>query len=131
MSSPANRRGFLRGLTTLPLIGGSVALIGAPSAVAASVTPGMLATYSAWLDIERRALHDASCANRAANFIPYINPGANYHWGEESFDRRRWGVEAQMRAPIVLAAVGCQLTSPEAERQWEDVFRFDRHGGER
>ncbi|WP_419830628.1 hypothetical protein [Methylobacterium sp.] len=129
MTAPASRRGFLRGLTTLPLIGGSVALIGAPSAVAASITPGMLATYSAWLDIERRALHYASCVHRDANFIPYINPGANYHWGEAAFDRHRWGIEAQMRAPIVLAAVGCPLTSAEAEQQWQDVFRFDRHGG--
>ncbi len=128
MNAPASRRGFLRGLTTLPLIGGSVALIGAPSAVAAPVTPGMLATYSAWLDIERRALHHASCANGATAFIPYINPGAEYHFGQQAFDRHRWGVEAQMRAPIVLAAVGCPLTSAEAELQWQDVFRFDRHG---
>ena len=128
MTGPSNRRGFLRGLTTLPLIGGSVTLIGSPTQAAEPVTPGMLATYSAWLDIERRALHDASCVSRDANFIPYINPGANYHWREAAFDRHRWGVEAQMRAPIVLAAVGCPLSSSEAEQQWQDVFRFDRYG---
>ena len=44
--APASRRGFLRGLTTLPLIGGGVALIGAPSAVAEPVTRSMLETYS-------------------------------------------------------------------------------------
>ena len=117
-----------RGLTTFPLISGSVALIGAPSAVAATITPSMLATYSTWLDIGRGALHDASTIERDAKFIPYINPAANYRFGEAAFDRRRWGVEAQMRAPIVLAAVGCPLTSPGAEQQWEDVFRFDRPG---
>lgn len=31
MSGPASRRGFLRGLTTLPLIGGGVTLIGRPA----------------------------------------------------------------------------------------------------
>lgn len=126
MSGPASRRDFLRGLTTLPLIGGSVALIGAPSAVAASVTPGMLATYSCWLDTERRALHYASLENRNSDFIPYINPAPNFHWGTAAFDRERSGIAAQMRAPLVLAAVGCPLTS--AEKQWGPVFRFARHG---
>lgn len=47
---PSSRRGFLRGLTRLPLIGGGVALIGAPTAVAEPLTPALLDSYEAWLD---------------------------------------------------------------------------------
>ncbi|WP_066922873.1 hypothetical protein [Methylobacterium sp. CCH5-D2] len=49
--SPA-RRGFLRGLVSLPLIGGGVTLIGAPTAVAQPVTPGLLDAYADWLAVE-------------------------------------------------------------------------------
>ena len=56
MSLPSNRRGFLRGLTTLPLVGGGVTLIGAPSAVAEPLTPALLDSYDAWLFYERRYL---------------------------------------------------------------------------
>ncbi|MCJ2126656.1 hypothetical protein [Methylobacterium sp. J-077] len=52
MSGPGNRRGFLRGLTMLPLIGGGVTLIGAPSAVALPVTPALLKAYTDWLAVE-------------------------------------------------------------------------------
>ena len=49
MTAPASRRGFLRGLTTLPLIGGSVALIGKPSAVAVPVSDELRTRYLGWL----------------------------------------------------------------------------------
>jgi len=52
MTTPANRRGLLRGLTTLPLIGGSVTLIGAPTAAATPVTPALLRAYADWLAVE-------------------------------------------------------------------------------
>ena len=51
-----DRRTFLRQLTTLPLIGGSVALIGAPSAVAELASTPMLVSYANWLFYERRLL---------------------------------------------------------------------------
>lgn len=57
MTGPASRRGFLSGLATLPLIGGSVALIGSPSAVAQPVTRDLLVGYSDWLLLERRILN--------------------------------------------------------------------------
>lgn len=56
MSGPASRRGFLSGLATLPLIGGSVALIGSPSAVAEPLNQRLLDAYDEFLDGERRAL---------------------------------------------------------------------------
>lgn len=41
MTGPESRRGFLRGLVSLPLIGGGVTLIGAPTAAATPVTPDL------------------------------------------------------------------------------------------
>ncbi|MCJ2048615.1 hypothetical protein [Methylobacterium sp. J-070] len=120
MSGPANRRGFLRGLTTLPLIGGSVALIGTPVRAAQPVTPGMLATYSAWLHFEQRAIQ---CAVGMENgtFIPCLNPGSHFHF--DHFSKDRFALDAQLRAPVVLSAVGCPLTSVEAEEAWATTFR--------
>ncbi|GJD58370.1 hypothetical protein [Methylobacterium dankookense] len=123
MSAHSSRRGFLRGLTSLPLIGGSVALIGTPTRAAVPVTPGMLATYSAWLHFERRAL-DVSFNDDAlsrGNFVPCLNPGSEFHWQtrRSSFEE---GLAAQRRAAIVLAAVGCPLTSAEAEEQWASTY---------
>ena len=120
MSGPSNRRGFLRGLTTLPLVGGSVALIGAPSAVAEPVTPGMIATYMAWLHYEQRAIQ-SSVGMREGTFIPCVNPGSSYHFPRD-FDMDRFGLEAQLRAPLVLSTVGCPLTSVEAEDMWAQSF---------
>lgn len=119
-----SRRGFLRDLTTLPLVGGSVALIGSPSAAAVPVTPGMLATYSAWLWFERRALMDGAVGGTADSFVPCVNPGSVFHF-PRNFDRRRFGYEAAQRAPVILAAAGCALTSPDAEAYWGDTFRTE------
>ncbi|MFG1179945.1 hypothetical protein [Xanthobacter versatilis] len=43
------RRGFLRGLLSLPLIGGGVTLIGTPIAAAVPVTSDLLEHYQAFL----------------------------------------------------------------------------------
>ena len=47
-----NRRAFLRGLASLPLIGGGVALIGNPTASAVPVTDALRDHYIAWLSTE-------------------------------------------------------------------------------
>ena len=49
----ADRRTFLRGLASLPLIGGSVAILGQPTAAAVPVTDRLLDSYQAWLTYER------------------------------------------------------------------------------
>ncbi len=46
------RRGFLRRLAALPLIGGGVTLIGAPTAAAAPVTTALMRRYVDWLSRE-------------------------------------------------------------------------------
>lgn len=115
MSRPQDRRGFLRGLAGLPLIGGSVALIGSPTAAAVQPTYGMLATYTAWLDGERR--HVAWAAG-FGGMVPCMNPGHAFHSG----DPVKVGQAAMARAPVVLSAVGCRLTCPEAEEMWGPAF---------
>ena len=113
MSAPSDRRGFLRGLVSLPLIGGGVTLIGSPSAVAAPVTGGTIATYIAWLHFEQRYL---MWGCNAEKFIPMMNPGACFH-GRSRVHPTVTARQAALRAPLILAAAGCQLTCPEAEEQ--------------
>ncbi|MHC2017158.1 hypothetical protein [Methylobacterium sp. CM6247] len=113
MSGPASRRGFLSGLASLPLIGGSVTLIGKPTAAAVSVTGGTVATYLAWLHFEQRYL---MWGINGDGFIPMMNPGAVFH-GRDGQHPRDSAREAIQRAPIMLAAAGCPLTHPEAEEQ--------------
>lgn len=52
----SDRRGFLRGLVSLPLIGGGLTLIGSPTAAAVPVTPDLLEGYKTWLHYESRFL---------------------------------------------------------------------------
>jgi len=118
MSAPASRRGFLCGLTTLPLIGGSVALIGSPSAVAEPVNSSLLDTYGTWLFYERRWLqferygvggdqnHDGRFAildrasGKAFDYVSMDNEAGRYH-GREGED------PASSRAALILSAAGC------------------------
>ena len=114
------RRGILRGLATLPLIGGSVDIIGAPRAVAEPVTATLLSNYHSWLFFERRLLaHElarlpevqrlygrqaagVTCFDtvRAVdNHIRCDNAGGEFH----TYKR---GHEAATRAALVLSTVG-------------------------
>ena len=43
--APHDRRSFLRGIAALPLIGGSVAILGKPTQAAVPVTHDMLCAY--------------------------------------------------------------------------------------
>jgi hypothetical protein len=51
------RRGFLRGLTTLPLIGGGVTLIANPTRAAEPINDQLLDTYEKCLFFERHTLY--------------------------------------------------------------------------
>ena len=116
MTAPASRRGFLRGLTTLPLIGGSVALIGAPAAVAEPVTPRLLREYHDWLMFERSCLiREIEGGARTAHGPDGIY-GSALRW-HRARGERRLDSEGEMmgdgvsfpstRAALVLSAVGC------------------------
>ena len=113
MRAPASRRGFLRSLLTLPLIGGGVSLIGAPSAVAQPVTRQLLETYSAWLMEERMSLHEelfpeAEPVLRHISAVPVqLEPENQFYIPPlpSSWDR---AASASTRAALVLASVGCE-----------------------
>ena len=49
----SDRRAFLRGLASLPLIGGSVAILGRPTAAAVPMSRDMPCSYASWLFFEQ------------------------------------------------------------------------------
>ncbi len=55
LSTTAPRRGFLRALAMLPLIGGGITLLGAPSAAAVPTTCALLRRYQSFLCRENLA----------------------------------------------------------------------------
>lgn len=99
-----SRRGFLRQLCSLPMIGGGVTLIGQPTASAVPVTQDLLLNYSTWLDMERRFLTWEMCGDDKSKFdgmhrtIWLDNDAARYH---------RDDVSPSTRAALVLSTVGC------------------------
>lgn len=121
MNGPGSRRGFLRGLVSLPLIGGGVTLIGAPSAVAVPTSLPLLKRYAAWLAREHGRVHD--------EFLRLAPPDQHY-WGEPHFASSpmqpisdlamsHWPRDpvaiahaqtgtAGARAALVLSTVGCE-----------------------
>lgn len=102
---PASRRGFLRGLTRLPLIGGSVALIGAPSAVAEPVTLDLLREYETWLGIEHTRIGRMLRPGDNTTSIQFHGPA--YEWHYDGVGRRYLHGDPSTRAALVLATVGC------------------------
>ena len=107
------RRAFLRGLVTLPLIGGAVTLIGNPVRADGVPAPALLERYVAWL------------ANEHAAAAFELDGGPLWSYAGWSWDRLRYraplgwfpdapDVEAHVlatkpstRAALVLSAVGC------------------------
>src|SRR4051812_4964072 len=105
MHDPNTRRSFLRGLTTLPLIGGGVTLIGKPTATAVPVTPELLDAYNEWLFVERRMLCIEQYGKQGGRegFVP-ANTGAHlFHF--PPFERGGWKVtpNPSTRAALVLS----------------------------
>lgn len=112
----APRRGFLRSLATLPLIGGSVAVLGDPVASAAPITEQLLNRYDAWLEIERAHLRIELFGGRKHGLASRFE--LVWHDTEKGeifdFDRvgligsghRRGEPLPSTRAAVVLSAVG-------------------------
>lgn len=120
MNSPSSRRGFLRALTALPLVGGGLSLVGTPSAVAVPVTSELRTRYLGWL---AREYTEAFVEQEGFNFI-----GAGYDAGSAYvaayLERKRDGLRylteghhgyecppvplspPSTRAALVLSAVG-------------------------
>lgn len=114
-----DRRSFLRGLATLPLIGGSVAILGRPTAAAVPVTPELLNGYKWWLHTEHRMLcyemtgFDEARAKEAERAFYTDHPAVDWHfqWSNPDGWMAGWNDASQpsSRAAVVLSAVGCPL----------------------
>ena len=116
MSVPQDRRGFLRGLASLPLVGGSVALIGQPSAVAEPVTDRLMWSYKEWLFFEHRMISYelAGYDLPLAHEIERIGGGDvtdwHFQWSREGMRGPAGWIDAPQpstRAALVLSTVDC------------------------
>ena len=111
-----SRRGLLRGLATLPLIGGSVALIGKPTAVAVPMTLPLIDRYVAWLAAEHAA---AIVAHEELHYPHLVGTGSlEQRWNRQPMfwfpddpvaHANVRATSPATRAAIVLSAVGCPL----------------------
>ncbi len=111
------RRDFLRGLATLPLIGGGLTLIGKPTSVAEPVTLRLLDAYKTWLHFERRAvawemamLPDVVASyggNRSSRFDGLDHHATMTDIGDvPRFHQYDGSAPAGARAALVLSTVG-------------------------
>ena len=125
----SDRRTFLRGLATLPLIGGSVALIGKPTAAAVPVTEDLLYSYNQWLFYERRLLcveqfgmRGGKGSSMMESFVPHCDD--NFHFPDHP---TKWTdvPKPSTRAAIVMATVGAS-TSEMASLQHHASISFLR-----
>lgn len=110
-----SRRGFLRGLVLLPLIGGGLTLVGQPTAAATPVTLPMMTRYVAWLareyaaalvDLERfKHPDDPNYAEWRAEWTRALP----LFWSPKDAvaDANVLGARPSTRAAVVLSAVGC------------------------
>ena len=109
----ADRRAFLRGLASLPLIGGGVTLIGNPTAAAVPATYDLLDRYMDFLAIELRETVIQSREMYAARH------GHGGSWVRETTMRQMWAPERPWlqaildadgkpsgRAAVILSAAG-------------------------
>lgn len=126
LAYPLPRRGFLAGLAKLPLVGGSVALLGQPSAVAEPVSEALLWSYKSWLHYEQRMLsyelagHDRDRSKDISRLFFMACPGADWHfqWARKGMrGLSGWDDAPQpsTRAALVLSAVGCDWHLNEAD----------------
>ena len=115
-----SRRTFLRGRAGLPLLGGSVALIGAPTAAAVPVTPDLLHSYKSWLHMEHRMVsfelagHDQRLGKEMERFHFAGTPGDRWHmqWAREGARGPAGWIDAPQpstRAAVILSAAGVPL----------------------
>ena len=119
LAAATQRRGFLAGLASLPLVGGSVALLGRPSAVAEPITEALIWGYKDWLYYEHRMLsyelagYDPEQAKLVERLSRYSKAGPAGDW-HFNFPTRKgsrlagWPEAPQpsTRAALVLSAAG-------------------------
>ncbi|GJE00013.1 hypothetical protein [Methylobacterium isbiliense] len=105
MTSQHDRRGFLRGLVTLPLVGGGITLIGAPTGVAEPASDWLLQNYSTWIERERRRVAEVLGAGGAVQIL--YGPASDWFDQELATPPEEIRTRVATRAAVVLSAVGC------------------------
>lgn len=116
------RRSFLRSLVTLPLIGGSITLIGRPTAAAVPITDALFDRYASWVIHEhaevivererRRNRANPLEAEYAETYACHRREWARnlYHCPDNpSISRLAIASSPSTRAAVVLSAVGLPL----------------------
>jgi hypothetical protein len=118
---------FLRQLCGLPLVGGSISLIGSPKAVAEPITFHLLEAYKTWLHYEQRFLcwEMAKSDDFVSTYYPslaekdHINRaneiGRQFTYIGDAGNHRVGGINPSERAALVLSAVGCDWKDEDAE----------------
>ena len=132
----SDRRSFLRGLASLPLIGGSVAILGQPTAAAVPVTRDLINSYKSWLFMEHRMLsyemadYRPDLAKEIERCDWHGTPGSQWHfqWGREGARLAGWleAPQPSTRAAVIPSAAGVPIgggrpwltTSTSRVRSW-------------
>ena len=121
------RRSFLRGLASLPLIGGSIALIGAPTKAAVPVTRPMLVEYADWLLFEhhmvKHEIYDRPVTDARYVDLPLFDTRRS--WATSSTRRHRPGPPSSCRPPA------CRWWEVRRERPRHASRPAGRHRGRR
>lgn len=113
MDALASRRGFLRDLVGLPLIGGGLTIIGAPIAVAAPATWEMMNEYETWLGFEHQRVATLLRPGQDLKGVRFYGPAHDWHYGRAE---REWRNGCpSTRAALVLSAVGCDWRREEGQ----------------
>ena len=118
MNAPSSRRTFLRGLVSLPLVGGSIALIGRPTAAAVPVSDALLDSYVAFLAHEHRAALRQRYPGWTDWSGEWHEPQPPMSWMPDDVCARSLcqHVKPSTRAALVLSAVGMPIVTSHARR---------------
>ncbi len=118
-TGPLSRRAVLGSLTTAPLIGGTVPLIGSP---AVPLTMPLMDRYCAWLAHEHRAAllewgRMRGNSDDLAEATAWVQSAPLYGYGVSGDRAAICAVMAgppSTRAALVISTVGCKLPEVEA-----------------
>ncbi len=109
-----SRRSFLRGLASLPLIGGGVTLVGNPTAAAVPATDALMCRYVAFLAAEHREALVSLFEARGHGFCVRNPP--MYWMPDEHRDAAHVAQRSDpsARAAVILSAAGVPLVGGQA-----------------